>query len=107
LYAMWSSMDLFVAAKTSIPVLLYTTEQICVAHFMVYLFRRWRRRSGTEKRDIEESVADGGADLDETNVETNNPPRHDSIHDDEVVDHAVPEKESLKSVTAAPPSGAT
>jgi sodium/bile acid cotransporter 7 len=107
LYAMWSSMDLFIAAKTSIPVLLYTTEQICVAHFMVYVFRRWRRRMGIEKRDIEESLADGGADLDETNVETNNPPRHHSIHGDEVVDHAVPEKESLKSVTAAPPSGAT
>lgn len=41
LYAMWQSVDLFTKAKTSVPVLLYTTEQICVAHFFVQLFQRW------------------------------------------------------------------
>ncbi|PWY69146.1 sodium bile acid transporter family protein [Aspergillus heteromorphus CBS 117.55] len=42
LYAMWSSLDLYVKSKTSVPVLLYTTEQICVAHFFVYGFGWWR-----------------------------------------------------------------
>lgn len=61
LYAMYTSMDLFTKAKTSIPVLLYTTEQICVAHFMVYVLRRWKRRLEEGKsavvQDEENSVA--------------------------------------------------
>ncbi|KAJ9362932.1 putative sodium bile acid cotransporter [Paecilomyces variotii] len=52
LYAMWSSVDLFTKAKTSVPVLLYTTEQVCVAHFMVYIFRRWHSRL-QKKQDME------------------------------------------------------
>jgi sodium/bile acid cotransporter 7 len=44
LYAMWQPVDLFTKAKTSVPVLLYTTEQICVAHFFVQLFKRWHAR---------------------------------------------------------------
>jgi sodium/bile acid cotransporter 7 len=44
LYAMWKPIDLYTKAKTSVPVLLYTTEQICVAHFFVQLFRRWHAR---------------------------------------------------------------
>ncbi|GAD91789.1 hypothetical protein PVAR5_0365 [Paecilomyces variotii No. 5] len=52
LYAMWSSVDLFTKAKTSVPVLLYTTEQVCVAHFMVYIFRRWHSRL-QKKQDLE------------------------------------------------------
>lgn len=43
LYAMWTPVDLFVKAKTSVPVLLYTTEQICVAHFFVHVLGKWRR----------------------------------------------------------------
>ncbi|KAL4931917.1 uncharacterized protein BDV17DRAFT_279994 [Aspergillus undulatus] len=39
LYAMWTSVDLFIVAKTSVPVLLYTTEQMFVAHFFVHAFR--------------------------------------------------------------------
>ncbi|KAH8705275.1 SBF-like CPA transporter family-domain-containing protein [Talaromyces proteolyticus] len=53
LYAMYTNMDLFTKAKTSIPVLLYTTEQICVAHFMVYVFRRWKRRL-ENKTDVQD-----------------------------------------------------
>jgi sodium/bile acid cotransporter 7 len=59
LYAMYTSMDLFLKAKTSIPVLLYTTEQSCVAHFMVYVLRRWKRRLAEAKsvQDEENSAA--------------------------------------------------
>lgn len=58
LYAMYTSMDLFTKAKTSIPVLLYTTEQICVAHFMVYVLRRWKRRlEGKTVQDEENAAA--------------------------------------------------
>lgn len=54
LYAMYDSMDLYTKSKTSIPVLLYTTEQIFVAHFMVYVLRWWKGRLETaEKRDPE------------------------------------------------------
>lgn len=52
LYAMWAPVDLFTKAKTSVPVLLYTTEQICVAHFFVQLFRRWHARVA-DKQDVE------------------------------------------------------
>jgi len=54
---MWGRVDLFTKATASVPVLLYTTEQICVAHFLVYLFRRWRIKEekcnvhGDESRD--------------------------------------------------------
>ncbi|EPS32884.1 hypothetical protein PDE_07845 [Penicillium oxalicum 114-2] len=44
LYAMWAPVDFYTKAKTSVPVLLYTTEQICVAQFFVQLFRRWHAR---------------------------------------------------------------
>jgi len=53
LYAMWAPIDLYTKAKTSVPVLLYTTEQICVAHFFVQLFRRWHARI-IEKEDVEQ-----------------------------------------------------
>ncbi|THC97825.1 hypothetical protein EYZ11_002678 [Aspergillus tanneri] len=51
LYAMWTQVDLFTKAKTSVPVLLYTTEQICVAHFFVHVFLRWHR-SVHEKSEV-------------------------------------------------------
>ncbi|KAJ5783066.1 hypothetical protein N7457_004840 [Penicillium paradoxum] len=57
LYAMWQPIDLFIKAKTSVPVLLYTTEQICVAHFFVQLFRRWHARI-IEKENLEDSGRD-------------------------------------------------
>ncbi|OJJ97218.1 hypothetical protein ASPACDRAFT_53988 [Aspergillus aculeatus ATCC 16872] len=44
LYAMWGSLELYLKAKTSVPVLLFTTEQICVAHFFVHWFKKWRVR---------------------------------------------------------------
>ncbi|KAJ5604085.1 hypothetical protein N7537_007041 [Penicillium hordei] len=57
LYAMWQPVDLFLKAKTSVPVLLYTTEQICVAHFFVQLFRWWHARI-VEKEDLDDSTHD-------------------------------------------------
>lgn len=57
LYAMWQPVDLFLKAKTSVPVLLYTTEQICVAHFFVQLFRWWHARI-VEKEDLDGSTRD-------------------------------------------------
>ncbi|KAE8349980.1 putative sodium bile acid cotransporter [Aspergillus coremiiformis] len=52
LYAMWAPVDLYLKAKTSVPVLLYTTEQVCIAHFFVHLFRRWNARVKA-KMDLE------------------------------------------------------
>jgi sodium/bile acid cotransporter 7 len=49
---MWAPVDFYTKAKTSVPVLLYTTEQICVAQFFVQLFRRWHARIA-EKEDVE------------------------------------------------------
>ncbi|EED22829.1 conserved hypothetical protein [Talaromyces stipitatus ATCC 10500] len=61
LYAMYDSMDLYTKSKTSIPVLLYTTEQIFVAHFMVYVLRWWKGRlEADEKRDVESDVGGRG-----------------------------------------------
>lgn len=57
LYAMWQPVDLFIKAKTSVPVLLYTTEQICVAHFFVQMFRWWHARI-VEKEDLDDSTRD-------------------------------------------------
>ncbi|KAL4976843.1 putative sodium bile acid cotransporter [Aspergillus desertorum] len=44
LYGMWTPVDLYIKAKTSVPVLLYTTEQPFVAHFLI----RGRREEGEE-----------------------------------------------------------
>ncbi|KAL2856885.1 putative sodium bile acid cotransporter [Aspergillus pseudodeflectus] len=57
LYAMWTPVDLFLKAKTSVPVLLYTTEQMFVAHFFVHAFRWWTRRLD-KRRDWEEAAGD-------------------------------------------------
>ncbi|KAJ6133905.1 hypothetical protein N7523_000227 [Penicillium sp. IBT 18751x] len=57
LYAMWEPLDLFTKAKTSVPVLLYTTEQIAVAHFFVQMFKRWHARLA-DKQDVEQSHED-------------------------------------------------
>jgi sodium/bile acid cotransporter 7 len=59
LYAMYDSMDLYTKSKTSIPVLLYTTEQIFVAHFMVYVLRWWKGRLEREEKRDSESVVEG------------------------------------------------
>ncbi|EAW14549.1 uncharacterized protein ACLA_075890 [Aspergillus clavatus NRRL 1] len=52
LYAMWAPVDLYTKARTSVPVLLYTTEQICIAHFFVHALRRWHKKID-HKRDLE------------------------------------------------------
>jgi sodium/bile acid cotransporter 7 len=70
LYAMWEPVDLYTKAKTSVPVLLYTTEQIAVAHFFVQLFKRWHSRVA-EKQDVERDREDGlNIDMRETSAET-------------------------------------
>lgn len=51
LNAMWITVDLLPRSTASIPVLMFTTEQIFVAHFMVYVFRHWLAR--TPKQDVE------------------------------------------------------
>ncbi|RHZ63088.1 uncharacterized protein CDV56_109112 [Aspergillus thermomutatus] len=56
LYAMWAPVDLYTKAKTSVPVLLYTTEQICIAHFFVHALQRWHNKIN-QKRDVE-SIGD-------------------------------------------------
>lgn len=71
LYAMWAPLDLFTKAKTSVPVLLYTTEQICVAHFFVQIFRKWS--TWIEKREGIQLARGDSADMDmaETPAEYN------------------------------------
>ncbi|KAL4780166.1 putative sodium bile acid cotransporter [Aspergillus varians] len=66
LYAMWTPVNLFVKAKTSVPVLLYTTEQMFVAHFFVHAFRWWKRRlERSRSRECAEAAEDGRTELDE------------------------------------------
>ncbi|KAL1965713.1 hypothetical protein VTN77DRAFT_5213 [Rasamsonia byssochlamydoides] len=114
LYAMWTSVDLYTKAQTSIPVLLYTTEQVCVAHFMVYVFRRWHRRLKHQKRDLEESVADADADADaaENEAEQQQHPHQttdpSNDADDNTIadiadknDHVMLQESSEKDVTGA------
>jgi hypothetical protein len=55
---MWTPVDLFLKAKTSVPVLLYTTEQMFVAHFFVHAFRWWTRRLDKRREWEEEAVGD-------------------------------------------------
>ncbi|GME46248.1 putative sphingosine-1-phosphate lyase protein [Neofusicoccum parvum] len=43
-YAMWVEFSTEVKAKLSIPLILYTTEQVFCAHFLVHAFKRWVRR---------------------------------------------------------------
>ncbi|KAJ5913836.1 hypothetical protein N7504_002719 [Penicillium tannophilum] len=62
LYAMWAPLDLYLKAQTSVPVLLYTTEQICVAHFFVQIFRKWH--SYIEKRDGEQIACGESPEID-------------------------------------------
>ncbi|KAK7518586.1 putative sodium bile acid cotransporter [Phyllosticta citriasiana] len=53
LYSMWDGLDSQTKAKMSIPVILYTTEQVFCAHFLAALFKRWIARDG-EKRSVSE-----------------------------------------------------
>ncbi|KAK2803124.1 hypothetical protein FQN51_003868 [Onygenales sp. PD_10] len=65
LYAMYPNVDLQPLAKLSVPVILYTTEQIFCAHFMVYLFRRWKgRMEGEEEGGKKREMRNGGEDAD-------------------------------------------
>lgn len=69
LYAMWMPVDLFIKAKTSVPVLLYTTEQVCVAHFFVYVFRRWLAKI-EGSRDLESAERAGQIGITENTQES-------------------------------------
>ncbi|KMP09054.1 sodium/bile acid cotransporter 7 [Coccidioides immitis RMSCC 3703] len=57
LYAMYKSNDVSLNARMSVPVILYTTEQIFSAHFMVHLFRAWlrklRKKEEASSRNVE------------------------------------------------------
>ncbi|KKZ67656.1 hypothetical protein EMCG_06716 [[Emmonsia] crescens] len=74
LYAMYPTIDLRLVAKLTVPVILYTTEQIFCAHFMVYLFKRWGERKeaeweGREKRGQGERNGQGpNCEQEHTNV---------------------------------------
>jgi hypothetical protein len=55
---MYASEDLFTNAKMSVPIILYTTEQIFCAHFMVHFFRRWGTQGDTKKARIDGSTSE-------------------------------------------------
>jgi sodium/bile acid cotransporter 7 len=59
LYSMWAAVDLTHKAKASIPVLLYTTEQVVVAHFLVHWLRRWIERKEALKESSSDSTESG------------------------------------------------
>ncbi|KAJ5256940.1 hypothetical protein N7478_013044 [Penicillium angulare] len=62
LYAMWQPLNNDAKAQTSVPVLLYTTEQIAVAQLFVQVFWRWH--SYVEKRNRQESDQGDSAEID-------------------------------------------
>ncbi|PGH23762.1 hypothetical protein AJ80_02192 [Polytolypa hystricis UAMH7299] len=78
LYAMYDSNDLFMKAKLSVPVILYTTEQIFCAHFMVYFLRRWRENLEKKSQSDCESIVDcetaavGGGESEGSRIEEQN-----------------------------------
>jgi hypothetical protein len=106
LYAMWTPVDLFTKAQTSVPVLLYTTEQICVAHFMVYVFRHWKNRLKQQKGDLEESVTD--ADAENEGEQRPAGPSNDGTDDTNTIadndDHIVLEKKDATGTSVLPHS---
>ncbi|KAK2794902.1 hypothetical protein FQN50_009826 [Emmonsiellopsis sp. PD_5] len=72
LYAMYPNVDLQPLAKLSVPVILYTTEQIFCAHFMVYLFRWWMGRvegEGEEGEDGKKRQVRSGDEGEDGDVE--------------------------------------
>ncbi|PGH02483.1 solute carrier family 10 (sodium/bile acid cotransporter), member 7 [Blastomyces parvus] len=68
LYAMYPTIDLRLVAKLTVPVILYTTEQIFCAHFMVYLFKKWGERKQAEWNK-KGKRAQGGSDTPRTGCE--------------------------------------
>ncbi|PYH73278.1 uncharacterized protein BO88DRAFT_400917, partial [Aspergillus vadensis CBS 113365] len=65
LYAMWGPLSLYIKSKTSVPVLLYTTEQICVAHFFVHMFKWWHRRVERKSASVSDVECDGEGNANE------------------------------------------
>ena len=49
---MWEHFDTEVKAKMSVPIILYTTEQIFCAHFLVSLFKKWLGRDDIHEAEI-------------------------------------------------------
>ncbi|KAJ6024188.1 hypothetical protein N7540_004985 [Penicillium herquei] len=76
LYAMWAPLDLYLKAQTSVPVLLYTTEQICVAHLFVQVFRKWH--SYVEKRDGPQGARGDSPEMDMVGTPTEDRASHTS-----------------------------
>ncbi|OJD31899.1 sodium bile acid transporter family protein [Diplodia corticola] len=58
-YAMWTKFPTEVKARISIPVILYTTEQVFCAHFLVHAFKRWARREKMRDEGVEVEQAGG------------------------------------------------
>ncbi|EEH35514.2 hypothetical protein PAAG_06561 [Paracoccidioides lutzii Pb01] len=62
-YAMYPTVDLLLVAKLTVPVILYTTEQIFCAHFMVRLFKWWGKKREAKWKGKERSGSLAGCDL--------------------------------------------
>ncbi|KAL1381956.1 SBF-like CPA transporter family-domain-containing protein [Phyllosticta capitalensis] len=65
LYAMWETFDTQTKAKMSIPVILYTTEQVFCAHFLVAAFKRWIARDAKLMRSVGDDEEEEEEDDDE------------------------------------------
>ncbi|EEH20329.1 hypothetical protein PABG_02588 [Paracoccidioides brasiliensis Pb03] len=62
-YAMYPTVDLLLVAKLTVPVILYTTEQVFCAHFMVRIFKWWGKKREAEWKEKERGEALAGCDL--------------------------------------------
>ncbi|ODH46839.1 hypothetical protein GX48_07043 [Paracoccidioides brasiliensis] len=62
-YAMYPTVDLLLVAKLAVPVILYTTEQVFCAHFMVRIFKWWGKKREAEWKEKERGEALAGCDL--------------------------------------------
>ncbi|KAI5300947.1 hypothetical protein KEM55_003746 [Ascosphaera atra] len=54
LYAMYQHNNMFDNARMSVPLILYTTQQIFAAHFMVHLFHRWSEKATAREQGAAE-----------------------------------------------------
>ncbi|KAI5277898.1 hypothetical protein KEM54_004798, partial [Ascosphaera aggregata] len=69
LYAMYSKNDMFDNARMSVPVILYTTQQIFAAHFMVHLIHRWGEKA--KKVECGDAIMDGDEELARSKTNSN------------------------------------
>ncbi|KAK2745376.1 hypothetical protein FQN57_003719 [Myotisia sp. PD_48] len=73
LYAMYDGASLSQKAKTSVPIILYMTEQILCAHFMVHMFLKWKvkKQTGDVENADDQTVGEGGDGRTSTTVTIN------------------------------------